>query len=196
MEGPLGGVPLWAALRGVTNLARTGWMLRGIPPSEAETVASHSYAAAVIAFELAVDAARKGLRVDPYRASVMALLHDLAESLIGDITRRAGIGEAKREAEARAYETLDVSEEAKRIYKEFEAMNSNEAYIARISELLATYWRALEYMCKGYRVDEIAESSIAEAERLAEKLGVRDAFESMLRRLEDHGCMTLSVSKP
>ncbi len=179
---------LGSALRGVYNLARTGWMLRGVPPSQAETVASHSYASAVIAFELAVEASRRGLRVDPYRAAAIALLHDLAESIIGDISRRAGLGEAKRRAEEEAYEALDVSEEAKSLYREFEDFSTPEARVARIAELLATHWMAVEYSCRGFDVGEIAESTLREAEVLAGDGALGEALKSMLERLVPGGC--------
>jgi len=183
----MAGYSLGEVLRGLVNLARTGWMLRGVPPSEAETVASHSYVASVIAFELAVEASRSGVSVDPYRAAVMTMLHDMAESVIGDISRRAGLGEAKREAERRAYMSLEVSEEAKRLFREFEEASTVEARVARISELLATYWMAKVYSCRGFPVEEIGESSLEEARRLAGSDLTR-AVDSILERLEVKGC--------
>ena len=183
----MAGAGLSEVLRAVTSLARTGWMLRGVPPSEAETVASHSFAAAVIAFELAVELKARGVEVDPYRASALALLHDLAESVVGDITRRAGIGEAKREAEARAYMSLGVSDEAKRLYMEFEEGSTVESLVARAAELAATYWRSREYMCRGFQVGEIASSTLGEARRIASKAGFSEALEALIARLEP-GC--------
>ena len=181
MEGD--GIPLGRALRGVVSLARTGWMLRGVPPGEAETVASHSYAAAIIAFELAVEAGRRGFRVNPYKAASLALIHDLAEGVIGDISRRAGIGEAKRRAEEEAFKALEVSGEARKLFMEFEEGSTMESRIARMAELLATYWMALIYSCRGYDVMEIGESSWREALELASREGMEELLYSLRDRL-------------
>ncbi len=170
-------------LRALTSLARTGWMLRGVPPFEAETVASHSYASALIAFEMSVTARSKGLNVDPYRAAAEALIHDIAESVLGDITRTAGIDEAKKSAEKRAFMSLEISEEAKRLYLDFERGGSLEAVIARVSELLATYWKSLEYECRGYRVSDIKESTLKEALTISDRYNIRSLVEEYIERL-------------
>ena len=181
MEGK--DIPLGRALRGVVNLARTGWMLRGVPQGEAETVASHSYVAAVIAFELAVEASNRGFKVNPYKAASLALLHDLAEGVIGDISRRAGIGEAKRRAEEEAFKSLGVSRVAKELFTEFEEGSTLESRVARMAELLATYWMALIYSCRGYDVMEIGESSLREALELASRDGMEETLYTLKDRL-------------
>ncbi len=173
-------------LLALVSLARTGWMLDGVPARDAETVAEHVFTAAVIALELGERLKARGLQVSPERAAAIALAHDLAESVIGDVTRRAaGLGEAKRRAEAEAYESLPLSPGVKSLYREFEEGGSLEALVARASELLATAWRAKVYVSRGYRVEGILESTLreslavagrggfrAELERLAEELGV------------------------
>jgi putative hydrolase of HD superfamily len=69
------------------NLARTVWLLRGVPPSLAETVAEHSFLSAFICIEL-------GSRiqgVDIGKAVLYTLIHDLGEAFIGDITKPVGL---------------------------------------------------------------------------------------------------------
>lgn len=174
-------------LLALVSLARTGWMLDGVPARDAETVAEHLFAAAVIALELGERLKARGLRVSPERAAALALAHDLAESVIGDVTRRAvGLSEAKRRAEAEAYESLPLSPGVKRLYREFEEEASLEALVARASELLATAWRAKVYIARGYRVERIMESTLREALRVAEKGGFRGDLE---RLAEDLGVL-------
>lgn len=59
---------------------RTGWLDRGIPATESESVADHSYGVALLTWLLAPD------DVDRARAMELALLHDLAEAVVGDWT--------------------------------------------------------------------------------------------------------------
>lgn len=165
------------------SLARTGWMLRGVPSSIAENVAQHLFIAAIIAYELSVEARSLGFQVNPERAAAIALTHDLAEAVVGDITRRAGIGEAKELAEHKAYSMLDISDDIKKLYEEYRSESSMEAVIARISDGLATYLKAKFYINLGYRVDDIARSSLETALQLATKAGLRHVVERFLNRL-------------
>ncbi len=171
-------------LLALTSLARTGWMLRGVPASMAETVADHLFMSALIAYELSIEARKAGFNVDPERAAVIALSHDLAEAVIGDISRRAGIDEAKREAELRAYEVLGVSRDLKDLYLEYGSGLTLEAVIASISDNLATYLKARFYAKLGYKVGDIAEGSLSKALELASLKGLEDAVRAVLERLE------------
>ena len=61
------------------EIYRSGWIKAGV--EEGETVADHSYGASVIAMALSD---MEGL--DTERVVKMSLLHDIAESIVGDIT--------------------------------------------------------------------------------------------------------------
>ncbi len=144
-------------LRALESLARTGWMLRGVPSGEAETVAAHLFKASVIALDIGYRLRDKGYNIDPMRAAIIALLHDVGESIIGDIPKTAGISEAKREAERRAIESLPFHRNLQRLMLEFEE-DTGEALLARLAESLATLLQALDYERRGYMVGEIRES--------------------------------------
>jgi putative hydrolase of HD superfamily len=73
----LGG--LAEAARKLKQVRRKGWVDRGVP--DAESVADHSYAVALLAWALA---RRRGL--DAERALLIGLVHDLAEAEVGDET--------------------------------------------------------------------------------------------------------------
>lgn len=66
---------------GLKATPRTGWLDRGIPAIETESVADHTFRTALIAWLVAMD--DPGL--DASRALEMALLHDLAEAVTGDL---------------------------------------------------------------------------------------------------------------
>jgi putative hydrolase of HD superfamily len=174
---------LGSALRALYSLARTGWMLRGVPPSAAETVAQHSFLSAVLALELAWEASRRGLRVDPLHAAAVALLHDVAEAWVGDIPKPAGLDEAKEAAEDAAVEAAPLSPLAKGLHREYQERSTPEARLARAAELLATHLAAVWYRSLGYPVDDILANTLSAARGEAEAAGASEAFEALLERL-------------
>jgi putative hydrolase of HD superfamily len=68
------------AIGRLKEVPRTGWLDRGIPTDDVESVADHSYGVALLAWLLAPD------ELDRARAVELALIHDLAESVVGDVT--------------------------------------------------------------------------------------------------------------
>ncbi|HYJ78510.1 MAG TPA: HD domain-containing protein, partial [Longimicrobiaceae bacterium] len=81
---------------------RAGWALRGV--EGAESVADHSFRLALLALVLAP---RVEPPLDRERCMAMALVHDLAECLTGDITPLDGVSaEEKRRREQEAFRHL------------------------------------------------------------------------------------------
>ncbi|ESQ22978.1 MAG: putative hydrolases of HD superfamily [uncultured Acidilobus sp. MG] len=160
------------------SLARSGWMLRGVPSSLAETVAEHSYAAALIAAEVA-----QRVGADPYEAALIALVHDLAETKVGDIAKVAGIPEAKKAAEEAALASLEVSNLIKSLIMEFDEGRAPEAVVAKASDLAATIIISKYYERMGFDVKEIEETSRTELEALASSSGLGERLLNALREL-------------
>jgi len=157
-------------INSLDSLARTGWMLRGVPSTIAETVSQHLFASSLIALELGLRLKSAGVSIDPMKTAILALVHDLAESRIGDIAKTSGIDKASVELEA--FNRLPVHERIKELYMEFEDSTTMEARIARIAELTATLLKAREYKRLGYyRVSEIEESSMRAISRLVGEMG-------------------------
>jgi putative hydrolase of HD superfamily len=78
------------------RLPRTGWVQRGVP--DPESVAAHSFGVAALA---AVTASAVG--ADPARAVLVAVIHDVAEALTGDLTPADGVPvDTKRRREEQA----------------------------------------------------------------------------------------------
>ena len=160
------------------SLVRTGWMQRGIPPSIGETVADHSFEAAVLAYYLSVELRKKGVEVDPFKSSVLALFHDVGEAVIGDLpkwtTERLGL--RKREIEAEAHRLLGTDT----LFKEYKESGSLESKIAKISDRLSTLLQAYRYIRLGYDVKEIIESYEDELEKLLTDLpALREVVEGV-----------------
>jgi len=78
---------------------RMGWVERGV--EDAESVACHSYGLAVLAL---IEAQQRGL--DTLKAVATALLHDLAESVTGDLTPEMKTSKGREAAEKEEQETL------------------------------------------------------------------------------------------
>jgi putative hydrolase of HD superfamily len=116
------------------SIPRTGWLDRGIPPLQVESVADHSLGVALLAWSCALQRRAEGVAINPERVLTLAILHDLAEAEIGDLTPYdpAAIPDENEPAARRAFlETRHrrdpVRDAAKRVEED-----------AAIRELLAT----------------------------------------------------------
>jgi putative hydrolase of HD superfamily len=67
------------------SVPRTGWLDRGVPPLEVESVADHSLGVALLAWGCALQRRAEGVAIDPERVLMLAILHDLAEAKTGDV---------------------------------------------------------------------------------------------------------------
>jgi putative hydrolase of HD superfamily len=72
---------LWSTLYALKRLPRTGWVDRGIPLAEVESVADHSFFTMLIAWVASHDDAS----LDANRVLQLALIHDVAEAIAGDM---------------------------------------------------------------------------------------------------------------
>ena len=92
-------------LQRLKRLERTGWTLRG-QPNGTESVAAHSFGVAVTAMLLADEIRARGLSLDVERVLRLALIHDWAETRVGDMPRTATNyfgSEARKKAEGNAF---------------------------------------------------------------------------------------------
>ena len=77
---PSGLAPLFRTLANLKRIRRTGWVDRGVPTDDVESVADHSFLTAIVAWVVASD----NSDLDADRVLKMALIHDLAEATFGD----------------------------------------------------------------------------------------------------------------
>lgn len=121
---------------------RAGWALRGV--ASPESVAEHTWRVALMALVLAP---RAGL--DASRCAALALVHDLAEALVGDITPYDGVSaEEKHRREAEAMQELaDLAGDASLVvlWREYDAAASPEARFVKELDKLETVLQAAEY---------------------------------------------------
>jgi putative hydrolase of HD superfamily len=133
------------------RLARTGWVLAGIPAPE--SLAAHSLSTAFVALALAP---RVSPALDVDRAVALALVHDVPEALTGDLppgaTSRLPRG-AKEAVEADCARVLlgPLSEPALERYLELRAGETREARFARLCDGLQLGVRVVGYVRSGAR---------------------------------------------
>lgn len=130
-------------LQRLKRLDRTGWTLRGLP-SGTESVASHSFGVSVTAMMLTDEIRSRGIQVDAERVLRMALLHDWAETRVGDLPRTATHyfgAEARKLAEGHAFadivaEAGPAETEYRKLYDDYEQRQSIEARIVKAADVL------------------------------------------------------------
>lgn len=130
-------------LQRLKRLDRTGWTLRGMP-NGTESVAAHSFGVGVTAMMLTDAIKARGLSVDAERVLRMALLHDWAETRVGDMPRTATNyfgAEVRKRAETQAFADIirsaDVSaEQYEALYDDYEQRRSLEARLVKAADVI------------------------------------------------------------
>jgi len=123
---------------------RKGWVMRGV--QDAESVADHTFSISLLALMLSKH--HPG-NLDREKCISMALIHDLAESIVGDITPHDGISvdeKQQREQEA-MQEITDLidDDEILLLWKEYEAAETPEAQFVKSLDKLEMLIQAFEY---------------------------------------------------
>lgn len=130
-------------LQRLKRLDRTGWTLRGLP-NGTESVAAHSFGVSATAMLLADKCIAQGISVDVEKVLRIALLHDWAETRVGDMPRTGTLyfgSEARKQAEMAAFR--DVVDEVDgpqglyaRLYNDYEHRSSLEARLVKAADVL------------------------------------------------------------
>lgn len=145
-----------AALQGrlqtLKLLPRTGWLQRGM--QNVESIAEHSFGVAALA--LIVGDLHDG--IDRGKLLAIALVHDLAEALIGDLPAsasrlfgKAAKYEAERKAMLELLGALPQGEEYLALWEEYCRGGSAEARLVKALDRLEMLGQALAYERAGAR---------------------------------------------
>lgn len=138
------------------EVARAGWVRVGVPAPE--SVAAHSWGVAFLALLLAPPELDRG------KLLAMAVLHDLAELEVGDLTPHDGVGkEEKHRREARALDRLLADRpDLRALWDEAEARQSPEARFLKHLDRLEMGVQARRYRDRGADVSEFLAEVAAE----------------------------------
>lgn len=162
---------LFHILQRLKRTKRTGWLDRGIPRGETESVADHTLMTALIAWFMALD----NPELDADRVLKLAVVHDLAEAIVGDrppyepheipkddpealraffSVRRIASPEAqaaKHHAELEAAKEIfghlpeTIRDEVRSVWEEYEARSTPEARFVKDVDRLEAFLQARAY---------------------------------------------------
>src|SRR5436190_24139473 len=181
-------------LQRLKRLERTGWTLRGLP-NGSESVASHSFGVCVTALMLADEVKARGLEVDCERVLRMALLHDWAETRVGDMPRTATEyfgATARKQAETSAFEDIvegsSNEDSYRKLHDDYEQRGSLEARLVKAADVIDLLIQALALECAGATgLDEfwqVAQDPDFQLEGIAQRV-VNNLLQSILDARSD-----------
>lgn len=140
-------VRAWFEMCQLKQLFRQGWLRVGVSPAQCESVAEHSLGVAFLTLLLAENEVGG---VDAVRAVRMALLHDLGEAKVGDLTPHDGVATGDKHAQERQavvqiLSGLPRGEEYVALWEEYERGESPEAKLVRQADRLEMGLQACVY---------------------------------------------------
>ena len=162
MASPEPILEFYAQVARLKNLKRAGWRRCGVEPCE--SVAEHTFGVSALALALT-----KSAGVNRDKCLALAVVHDLAEAIVGDITPNDGIDPAEKsrresEAIARFAQTLG-DESLVALWKEFESAATPEAKLVRDLDVIEMALQAREYQRLGRLSASDADEFVQSARR-------------------------------
>lgn len=143
-------IEVWYEIIQLKQLFRQGWIQRGIDPSACETVAEHTFGNAMLSLMLLP----RHPELDALRVLKMALVHDVGEAYVGDITPADNVpAEEKKAREAEAIQKilgkLPHGDELIEVWEEYEAQQTDEAKFVKQIDRLEFAMQASVYEHQG-----------------------------------------------
>lgn len=160
-------VPYFHLLERLKTTKREGWRRFGI--ARGESIADHMYRMALISM-WAPPSIRA--RVDMHKCMKMCLVHDMAESLVGDITPVDGVPKPeknRREAATMDYitknllgnvwggEGKDVAEDIQAVWQEYEDSKTLESHFVHDIDKMELVLQMVEYEKRGEQKLDLGE---------------------------------------
>ena len=162
------------------DVKRAGW-IRRLSIKDGESVADHSYSVAIIAMLLS-----DSLNLDSERVIKMALLHDLAESKIGDMIPGQMSDKSKEHAETVAFFDIisslpdDLKSQYTLIWREFCAGKTAESRLVRQADKLEMSLQAIMYENKGLATLSEIEIFLNATDKVITDKAARDFFNKLV----------------
>jgi len=162
------------------NIQRNGW-IKQLDLENVESVADHSYAMTIMSMIISDLHA-----YDSKKTMKMTLLHDLAESQVGDFTPEEISKKQKSEIENTAMEKIletlpsNLKEEYNEIWNEYQSNTTKESNIVHDIDKLEMSFQAIEYFNAGHSKNKI-QSFIDTALNEIKNEEIKKILESLLQ---------------
>lgn len=134
---------VFLTLQWTKELPRQGFLFFGFKRNEVDSVAAHTYTVTLLAYFLAEQLKKEGRKINVEKVIKMGLLHDLGETIIGDIGQSAKqfagpkiIHEVEERAINTLLEELDFKGELLKMAKEYNERKTLEARLVKIADNL------------------------------------------------------------
>ncbi|MDA0978999.1 MAG: HD domain-containing protein, partial [Proteobacteria bacterium] len=143
-------IQAWYEIVHLKHMFRQGWLKRGVPRDACETVAEHTFGNAMLCLLLLADRPE----LDGYKVLRLALVHDLGEAYVGDITPHDNVDRADkiRMETAAVREILDKLPNGASLiadWDEYEAQQSAEARFVKEIDRMELALQASVYDQRG-----------------------------------------------
>ena len=150
-DAPSRAIDFLTLTRTLKTTKRTGWVLRGV--HNPESVADHMYRMSL----MSMIASFSNGALDTNRCIKLALVHDLAEAKVGDITPHCGVSdEEKYRLELQTMEQISQmlggnmgGDEILALWKEYEEGTTEEAKLLKDLDKIEMILQAQEYEAEG-----------------------------------------------
>lgn len=133
---------VFLTLQWAKELPRQGFIALGFKRNEADSVAAHSWTTAMLTYLLATEMKKDGTKIDVDRAVKMALFHDMAETIVGDVgtfvkgmAKGAFVG-IEEEGLKWLVNDLPTKQEIIRLVEEYAARKTPEARLVKAADNL------------------------------------------------------------
>ena len=133
---------VFLTLQWAKELPRQGFIAMGFKRNEADSVAAHSFSTALLSYFLAKQLQKEGVKVDPEKVLKMGLVHDIGETIVGDVGTfvkgmAGGVFKGIEEEGVKALvEGLDCKDEIIGLVGEYDKRQSLEARLVKVADNL------------------------------------------------------------
>lgn len=133
---------VFLTLQWAKELPRQGFIAMGFKRNEADSVAAHSFSTGLLAYFLAKQLQKDGVKIDAEKVLKMGLVHDIGETIVGDVGTfvkgmAGGVFRNIEEEGVKALlEGLDSEQEIIELVEEYNKRQSLEARLVKAADNL------------------------------------------------------------
>ena len=133
---------VFLTLQWAKELPRQGFIALGFKRNEADSVAAHSWTTSVLVYFLASELKKNRVKIDINKAIKMALFHDMAETIVGDVgtfvkgMAKGAFAPIEEEGLKSRVSDLPSKEEVIQLVEEYMQRKTIEARVCKVADNL------------------------------------------------------------